>query len=95
MWCKSQDAGSFVIPSVLWSSQDSVDPLLWAFRSGFEGLGADASEMLMTPRAIVERFDVVGHVYIGELAQPKHSSASHSAVSPFLEVGFCGVHSTS
>jgi hypothetical protein len=45
-----------------WSSQDSVETLSAQCVNRFELLGTHATEMTVTARPIVERFDVVGHI---------------------------------
>jgi hypothetical protein len=50
-----------------WSSQDSVDTRLCAFRTSFESFWTDAPDVSMASRPIVERFNVVGHVCGREL----------------------------
>ncbi len=56
------------VRAAAWSSQDLVDTLSGSLVSRFKLLGAHTAEMGMTPRAIVERIDIVSHVGHCELS---------------------------
>lgn len=61
---------SFVIlaPYSLWSSQDSVETRTSPPVLCFKSLRADATDVAVSPGSIVERLDVVGDVFGGDVA---------------------------
>ena len=62
--------GTFLCPgsSAPWSSQGLVDTIFWRREGCLKFVRADSSNVLMPPRSIVERIDIVWNVSNRELA---------------------------